>query len=230
VDLSLAIADVTAGVPLRQMRDAAASLSARYRDADASEPGGTLSDLERLAYLVVRMPATAASLSRALGELRDRTERPLENLLDLGCGPGTSLWAATDALPALAEATLVDDDPGMLALGERLWQRHPRREPLRVRWGRAPLVGGRPWPAHDVVLLSYVMGELRPDAAASVLSHAQVAARAALVVVEPGTPRGFGRVLAARDALIGTGWRVVAPCPHDRDCPLRAATKGGAGS
>ncbi len=194
---------------------------------DAGQSAGTLSDLERLAYLVVRMPATAAALSSALDELRNRPERPLESLLDLGCGPGTSLWAATDALPALAEATLIDADPGMLALGERLWQRHPRRESLRVRWGRTSLVGERPWPAHDVVLLSYVMGELRPDAAAAVLSHAQHAARAVLVLVEPGTPRGFSRVLAARDALIGTGWRVVAPCPHDRDCPLRAASKGG---
>ena len=49
----------------------------------------------------------------------------------------------------------------------------------------------------------------------------EAAARARTVaVVEPGTPDGYRRVLAARDELLAAGLTVVAPCPHDDVCPL----------
>ena len=41
-------------------------------------------------------------------------------------------------------------------------------------------------------------------------------------VVEPGTPAGYGRIIALRDHLIGLGAHVAAPCPHDVKCPLQA--------
>jgi ribosomal protein RSM22 (predicted rRNA methylase) len=43
-----------------------------------------------------------------------------------------------------------------------------------------------------------------------------------LAIVEPGTPAGYERILAARQALIGEGARVLAPCPHEAACPLAA--------
>jgi ribosomal protein RSM22 (predicted rRNA methylase) len=42
-----------------------------------------------------------------------------------------------------------------------------------------------------------------------------------LVIVEPGTPAGWSRILAARDRLIAAGAYLLAPCPHARACPLQ---------
>ena len=42
----------------------------------------------------------------------------------------------------------------------------------------------------------------------------------ACAVIEPGTPAGYRRVIAARTQLIAEGGITVAPCPHDGDCPL----------
>ena len=43
-----------------------------------------------------------------------------------------------------------------------------------------------------------------------------------LALVEPGTPAGYARLLSARDALIGAGATILAPCPHHAACPLTA--------
>jgi ribosomal protein RSM22 (predicted rRNA methylase) len=44
--------------------------------------------------------------------------------------------------------------------------------------------------------------------------------RDTLLVVEPGTPAGYARIIALRAQLIADGAHVAAPCPHDLKCPL----------
>jgi len=46
--------------------------------------------------------------------------------------------------------------------------------------------------------------------------------RDTLLVVEPGTPAGYARIIALRQRLIASGAHVAAPCPHDGACPLTA--------
>jgi len=44
-----------------------------------------------------------------------------------------------------------------------------------------------------------------------------------LVLIEPGTPDGFKRILLARQHLLRAGAVVVAPCTHHAVCPLAGA-------
>ena len=71
----------------------------------------------------------------------------------------------------------------------------------------------------DLVVAAYVLGELPPAARARFIERLVTMATVA-VVVEPGTPEGFARVLAAREVALAAGGRTVAPCPHDEACPL----------
>jgi ribosomal protein RSM22 (predicted rRNA methylase) len=43
-----------------------------------------------------------------------------------------------------------------------------------------------------------------------------------LLIVEPGTPAGWQRILDARDLLLKQGAHLIAPCPHAQSCPLLA--------
>ncbi len=42
------------------------------------------------------------------------------------------------------------------------------------------------------------------------------------MIVEPGTPAGWQRILDARAALIAQGAHIAAPCAHQQECPLVA--------
>ena len=79
--------------------------------------------------------------------------------------------------------------------------------------------------AADVVVASYSLTEIPQAALQRVLAELWRLAKTLLVIVEPGTPDGFRRILSCRDMLISAGGRVVAPCTHDDLCPLSAATR-----
>lgn len=78
---------------------------------------------------------------------------------------------------------------------------------------------------YDLVMISYALGELLADVRARVLDAAWRATSAdgALVIVEPGTPRHFQGVIAARTWLLAQGAAIAAPCPHTTACPMAAA-------
>lgn len=128
------------------------------------------------------------------------------SLLDVGAGPGVAAWAALEQWPSLAEVTLVEVEPEMLAAGRELLP--------DARWAQGD-VGDARGPA-DLVLVSYVLGEL-PDPVAARLWEESVDM---IAFVEPGTPAGYRRILDARAAVIEAGGFTVAPCPHDLPCPL----------
>jgi ribosomal protein RSM22 (predicted rRNA methylase) len=78
-------------------------------------------------------------------------------------------------------------------------------------------------PAADIATISYVLGELTDAQQAAILALA-VRAAPAVVLIEPGTPAGHRRILAARDRLLAAGYLLAAPCPHANACPLAAAS------
>jgi ribosomal protein RSM22 (predicted rRNA methylase) len=131
-------------------------------------------------------------------------------LLDVGAGPGVAAWAALEAWPSLNELTLVEVEPAMVAAGSELLP--------DATWVAGEVSGAR-GPA-DLVLASYVLGELDDAGSAAAALWEQSADTA--VFVEPGTPVGYGNVLAARAAALDRGAYTLAPCPHDRPCPLPA--------
>lgn len=208
------------GVRLRALHDASEALSARYRHGSPHR-ARALSDLERLAYLAVRMPATAAAVAAVLMQAGDALQgADVRTLLDLGSGLGAALWASVDAWPSLDAATLVDADGAMLTLGARVWGRHPRARAITTHLQTRRIDRDMALPSADIVTLSYLLGELDSASAEAIVRKAYEAARVAVIVVEPGTPAGYRTTIDARTRLLEAGGRMLAPCPHERACPL----------
>ncbi len=197
-------------IPAGALERAVATLSEHYRDGKASGAAALAPAEKVAAYMVSRFPATYAVARAVLGEARRRLEGiRVSSVLDLGAGTGAATLAAREMFPELTDCTLVEEDAALAAAGREL---APDAEWIEADITQAPLA------THDLVVASYVFGEIPSPMRA--IERAWQAARVALVVIEPGTTRGFGLVREARDRLLKQGARMIAPCPGDGACPM----------
>jgi ribosomal protein RSM22 (predicted rRNA methylase) len=223
--LAIAIEDLASGVRPPELARACAELTEGYRERGDGTVGAFGSELHLVAYCVARLPATYAAcetvFARMAAGMKDAEEAGSLSLLDLGAGPGTAAWAAAEILGgALGGITLVERDVTLIEIGRRLAADGPASI-RNARWRNADLVAlPEDLPPHDIVCLSYSLNELAPPVRERVMATAFRLARRAVVLVEPGTPAGFASLLAARDQLIREGGHVLAPCPHNRPCPM----------
>jgi ribosomal protein RSM22 (predicted rRNA methylase) len=198
----------------------AALISQTYRDGGNSRAIRTEADA--LAYALARMPATYAAVTASLNALRKiRPDFAPTSLLDVGAGPGTATWAAAEAFSSLTDFTLLDANSALRVLALDLFHGSSRLASVQYahREARAALTASE---AADLVVASYMIGEI-DDAERRALAELMWAkTRDTLLIVEPGTPAGYARIIALRAQLIASGAHVAAPCPHDGTCPLIA--------
>ncbi|MBL8579350.1 MAG: methyltransferase type 11 [Mesorhizobium sp.] len=207
------------GTPLDQLRTAADLLSRRYR---AETRDGRLhldSETAMKAYLAARLPATYAAIRASMGYVAEAApDFSPKTLIDVGAGPGSVLWAASDCWDSLEGATIIEASDAARKTGMALavdaalpsahWLAGDATKSLHVAK-----------PA-DLVTLSYVLDELAPDAVPALVDRLWALTGHTLLVIEPGTPAGWQRILAVRSRLIEAGAHVLAPCPHEAPCPL----------
>ncbi|MEA2920397.1 MAG: hypothetical protein QOF07_360 [Bradyrhizobium sp.] len=208
------------GLSRTDAAERAASISRTYRDGGGS--GAITSQADALAYALARMPATYAAVTASLNALRDIAPGfAPASLLDVGAGPGTASWAAAEAFPSLRSFTLLDANRALRALALDLAGGSARLRDISYRHGqaRAALADAE---AADLVVASYMIGELAEAERGALADLMWAKTRDTLLIVEPGTPAGYARIIALRAQLIAAGAHVAAPCPHDGPCPLAA--------
>jgi ribosomal protein RSM22 (predicted rRNA methylase) len=198
------------------LRDRAQAISDAYRAGGSSEL--IKSDIDALAYAVVRLPATYAAVRAALMHTVEMLPdfKP-QSILDIGCGPGTAAWAALDTWPSVMKATLIDRNPRLLDLARELRSAHQTGIDF-VQGEMAKSVGTAP--QADVVMASYALTEIPAAGLTGILSALWDRAENMLILVEPGTVNGFQRILTYRDLLLARGAHIIAPCSHEGLCPL----------
>jgi len=202
------------------LRERAQAASEAYRACGTSEI--IRSDLDALAYAMVRMPATYAAVRACLTQTTDLLPSDFapESILDIGAGPGTATWASLETWPTLRGAAWIDRNAHLLALG-RMLHATPGAPQVELAVTAGDFAGalGKGTPA-DVVLASYALTEIPPAQVPALLSRLWELTGRLLVLIEPGTPHGFKRVLGYRTQLLAQGAEIVAPCSHHQVCPL----------
>ncbi|MBI3699346.1 MAG: SAM-dependent methyltransferase [Afipia sp.] len=198
----------------------ARTISDSYRSGGNSKTIST--DEDAIAYALARMPATYAAVANCLGALMEaKPDFTPETFLDVGAGPGTASWAAMQTFPSLRELTLLDSNESLRNLAMDLAADNASLQKSSYHRGNA---GTRlaETPSADLIIASYFIGELADGEHSTIADVMWSKTKDTLLVVEPGTPAGYKRIVELRARLIAQGAHVVAPCPHDDTCPLTA--------
>lgn len=213
--LSVRLEALSEGRSGRDLAERAQRISAGYRSGAPSRLVIKDAD-DALAYALTRMPATYAATRAALWAMADRApDFQPATLTDAGCGPGSASWAAISTFHELKALYLIDGDRRLLDLAARLLE----PEKAGADFGLSDL-DNAVIPHADLVVAAYVLTEMPGPEAMALAQRLWAASGGALVIVEPGTPRSWRRLMDIRSMLINMDGRIAAPCPHDAPCPI----------
>jgi len=142
--------------------------------------------------------------------------------VELGAGPGTFLWSYLARVAGGgAELEAVERSEAMRATAARLWEALPA--PVAAAAQFRTVAGD--WREHldreaDVLVFGNVLNE-----AAELDTDWVTRLRCrVLLLIEPGTPAVFHRLLPLREALRAAGWYLQFPCTAPDVCPLQDTT------
>ena len=201
----------------RELAARAAALTENYRGGAPSDTA-VRNARDVAAYLTTRLPATYAAMMAALEAVRERAPSfAPKRLLDAGAGPGTASWAASE-IWTFDSVTMLDRNPHLLSAARAFAQESQHLAGAQFVTGDLAAVD--PSASYDLVLAGYTFAELSGQQREGALARLWDVCRGVLVIVEPGTPKGFANVLACRTALLDWGARIVAPCPGNHPCPI----------
>ncbi|CAM5549924.1 rRNA methyltransferase [Streptomyces tanashiensis] len=218
--LRAALAAVLDGLPPNRAAQAVERLIANYRGTTPTDAPVLRDRSDVAAYAAYRMPATFEAVRGALDALRAAApDWEPRTHTDVGGGTGAASWAVAEAWEeAPPRTTVLDWAEPALALGREL-----AAGVFDAEWRRERIGAALSLPEADLVTVSYVLKELTEADRTALVAEAARAAQA-VVIVEPGTPDGYERIIAARTRLIDAGFTVAAPCPHSGACPIVPGT------
>lgn len=200
----------------------ASEISQSYRTRKPLNKGKYLRSSEDvIAYSAFRLPATYAAVYSAIGQIVERFPQiKPKTLLDAGAGPGTAMWAASAFFKDLEHITLLEQEGYMIDIGKRLAEHSALEAVKTAEWIKYDITKAWKVPPHDMVIASYVMNELPQDKRIEFIQRLWESTAGLLLIIEPGTPEGFMGIKKAREQLMAEGAKTIAPCPHNRPCPL----------
>ena len=151
------------------------------------------------------------------------------SVLDYGAGLGSGLWAAIHCYGQdnVFRVAAVEPNTNMRKLGKYLTE--DLNEKGNILWvdslAMIPGQGGERG-KFDIVILVYVLQEVANQKGRQMVIDAlwqRVKDGGVLLVVEPGSPKGFRYINSIREWVLDKPREeasIIAPCPHHGKCPM----------
>ncbi|MBQ7834772.1 MAG: rRNA methyltransferase [Ruminiclostridium sp.] len=221
MELPVEFKNVTEGltdhIPLKKLIAASNAISERYRTESGTGKPLITNETEATAYAIVRMPATIGAVMSAMTYAAEHFDSEINTMLDIGAGTGACCWAGMEIFPEIENITCLEREKAMLDFGKKLMAEGDF--PSECEWVSHDITKAFNCKA-DLVTASYVMNELTADKRESLTQRLWTYTEKLLIIIEPGTPVGFENIRAIRRQLIDMGAKIIAPCPHNEDCPI----------
>lgn len=175
-------------------------------------------ELDAKVYSVIRYPATYNAFYDALRHSLECSDNNITSILDVGGGSGAASLASLSILNNVKDITILEKEDVMIDIGKYLFSKLDLSN--IVRYQKSDITTYDISHQYDLVCSSYVLNELDESKILSVIDKMWDSTNKILLVVEPGTPKGFSIIKIVRDYLISKGGYIISPCPHMNKCPL----------
>lgn len=223
--LNLTINEITdrlaSDIGLTKIRQIALEVRDRYRDKSSAGKDLEIIDHDRaLAYVIYRLPATALVIYEVMGRLKETYGgfKP-KTLLDLGSGPATAVLAVREAFGTEVKFTLLEEQKAMRGAGEGFLA-EAGIKPGNISWVDGDFQKFKPDEKYDLVLASYMANELQGEEIDRLCEAVDLATEDTAVIIVPGVPEHFHKLLRIRQLLLSRGFHILAPCTFTGNCPM----------
>lgn len=209
--LELAIENKVSEYNIKELKESAVNLSKRYMESERT--GDTLlkTNLDTVAYSVIRMPATYSAIRTCLEKVKEVYDFDIKSVLDIGSGTGAAEWAITDVFEDVLDITCLEREKGMRDISKVYFSYSDILKD--VEFIETDILNDKlDGIKKDLCVLSYIINELDETDRLKVIEKAIEVTDKVLLVVEPGTPEGFKNVKNIRDYLYQKGYKIIAPC------------------
>lgn len=165
-----------------------------------------------IAYLGLRFPATYAQIASALTHIQERIPgfQP-KSVLELGCGPGTGIWAAKSIWSSIASATGLDQEQLFLTLAEEI--HYDSKMNLDTKWIKSSIlkwITTEDKTTYDLIIIANVFNELTDEERDRIMEKISAHSSGIVVLIEPGTTVGNAIVQKVAQT-ISTTQHLIAP-------------------
>ena len=201
---------------LKDLKFKASDLSTKYMNDERK--GQTLLSTyqDAIVYSVMRMPATYAAVRKILEQIESNLYE-INSYMDVGAGTGAATWAVNDMLN-VKKVTCIEREDAMQRLGKELMQ---KQEDLReTKWINLDVVKQDLPVKADLIIASYMINEIREEERLQVVEKLFNNTNKILIIIEPGTPAGFGNIRRIQKYAIDGNIKILAPCIGQTICQL----------
>ena len=204
-------------VKLTELKQYASNLSEKYMYQERT--GDTLlnTEIEALAYSIMRMPATYGAVYTALKHTLERMDGNIQSVVDIGAGTGAATWAISELLDT-KDIQCFEREQVMLELGKSFMSQNPNLKD--VSWKYMDIVEDDLDVKADLVVTSYMLNEIKPEERENVINKLMKSSNHIILIIEPGTPAGFKNIREVQKIAIENGFHIIAPCTFQGVCSL----------
>lgn len=199
----------------------AQNISQNYRDKFGSGNRFALSNKDVIAYSIVRMPATFTAIKTAMERMKEIYPTNFESMLDIGSGTGSAVWATMSVFENIKNVTCVERESNMIWGAKTLMGKSEFKE--KVEWINVDIQNLNLTQNYDLVVAGYSLNELPKETRQKIVKYLWEHTNKVLLIVEPGTPEAYLQMMDTRDTLINLNGKIIAPCPHMENCPIKSS-------
>lgn len=184
-------------------------------------------DSEAIAYAIARMPATYSATSMAsiytFEMLNMISEEKYNTLIDVGAGTGAASLAISKQVD-LESVLCLEREEAMMSLGKILLAESEKEVLKNAKWEKFDINDykeyGEGAKNADIVITSYMLNEFNENRIFEIVDKLWTMTDKVLIIVEPGTPKDYKRIIKIKEHLTEKGGTIVAPCTNCNKCGL----------